>query len=444
VVSGDYQQSSDSADSPGDARRGRRRFLALCGSLAASGCAVPASPSGSKKSPRTGTPNPDDERTSGTGSAGSTASAGSNDRTWRLKRGDAANTGCTPGAVRIDEEFETAWRSGVGNITSPPVILDDVLFTGGGRTAYAIDIETGEKHWTVETDVITGNLSPAVAGDRVYVAGRGEEGGRLFAFATADGDTAWQYDLDVATSPMVADGRVFLGTAEGDRGVLHAVNAATGEQSWTFDVGDGHSRVGDVPAVVNGTVYCTAGQRLNAGEGAREGLFALDAATGYRQWTTTTTGPVVSAPAVSNGTVYVADLGGVVHAVDTATGDEEWTRQLDGSIRISPAVADGTVYVKDADGVCSALDANSGRRVWRAKADSSSIDLSIGGDTLYVGGNSLYAFDRTNGSRRWSYNVNAYSDSHYAPAITADSVFHGICIKEQAGEEYDNYVYSLV
>lgn len=425
-------------DEPGKPRTGaetrRRRFLALCSSLAVGGCTAPTLPEGTD-GPQTDRPWTSSPR----------ADAGASAGDWRLKRGDAANTGYNPAATRTTGTNETVWRSGVGNITSPPAVVGDVLFAGGGQTAYAIDIATGEKQWTVGMDVTTGNFSPAVADDTVYVAGQSNGVGRLFALATSDGATEWQYNANVTTSPMAVDGRVFIATDDGGQSVLHAVDSATGEEAWTFSVGsDDRSQVGDIPAVVDGTVYCTAARYLDARTENQEGrLFALDAVTGNRQWTMTVSDPVVSAPAVSEGTIYFGDTAGTVHAVDTDTGEEQWEHRIGDSIRTAPAVADDTIYVKDAAGECSALNVADGKPAWHATTDSSGIGLSVGDDTVYVGGNSLYALHRVDGSSRWSYDVSAYSDSHYAPAITSESIYHGICIKEHAGVEYDNYIYSL-
>lgn len=415
-----------SPNKPHDRVSTRRQFLALCGSATVGGCVAPGASAGTREGPRTAT----DTDSTGDG--------------WHFKRYDAANTGCNPLASERDGSIENDWRSGVGNITSTPVIARGTLFTGGGRNVYAIDVATGKKRWQVKTSVVTGNFSPAVESETLYIVGRVEGTGQLLALATSDGSIEWQFDGSVTTSPIIADGTVFLGCENGDQALLQAVDAATGESVWAFPVGDGHSRVGDVPAVANGTAYCTVGVRLDAHEEGREGqLVAVDASTGRRSWKRATDAPVVSAPAVKDGTVYFGDNGGTVHAVDAATGDEEWISRPGSGIRTSPAVAADALYVKDEDGVCYALDPERGRTRWRATTDSSGIDLSAGGETVYVGGVSLYALDRTDGSVRWSQDVSAYSDSHYAPAVTASHVFHGICLKQSAGEHYDNYVYAL-
>jgi outer membrane protein assembly factor BamB len=90
------------------------------------------------------------------------------------------------------------------------------------------------------------------------------------------------------------------------------------------------------PAVVDGTVFVGS---------ADENVYALDAATGTRQWAFETDDTVFSSPAVVDGTVFVGSLDGNVYALDAATGTRQWAFETDGSVYSSPAVVDGTVFV---------------------------------------------------------------------------------------------------
>src|SRR6476659_6256628 len=82
------------------------------------------------------------------------------------------------------------------------------------------------------------------------------------------------------------------------------------------------------------------------------------------RWTSTLGGPAESTPAVVDGTVYVGDDGGIVHALNAATGAPIWTFKTGGPVASSPAVDDGIVYVGSNDGNVYALAAGSGAPVW--------------------------------------------------------------------------------
>jgi outer membrane protein assembly factor BamB len=217
--------------------------------------------------------------------------------------------------------------------------------------------------------------SPAVANGVVYV---GSFDGKLYAYAVGcdwDGgscDPLWTADAGAATathiysSPAVVNGVVYVGSADYKLYAFDAngVTGCTGapktcDPLWTSVVtGD---TVTGAPAVVNGVVYV----------GSDDGkLYAFDAAgvTGCSGtpktcdplWTSVVAGGGfdTSAPAVSNGVVYVGSDDGKLYAFDAAgvTGcsgspkicDPLWTAAL-GSIYSSPAVANGVVYVGSFD-----------------------------------------------------------------------------------------------
>ena len=72
------------------------------------------------------------------------------------------------------------------------------------------------------------------------------------------------------------------------------------------------------PAVVNGVVYVGSDDNK---------MYALNAATGTKEWSYSTGGSVVSSPAVVNGVVYFGSEDDYVYALNAATGVKEWSYQ---------------------------------------------------------------------------------------------------------------------
>ncbi len=70
-----------------------------------------------------------------------------------------------------------------------------------------------------------------------------------------------------------------------------------------------------------------------------------DTTAGGAIWTYPVDRHVMSTPAISDGLVFIADIGRKLHCVDAATGQVCWTQDLKGEVWASPLVADGKVYL---------------------------------------------------------------------------------------------------
>ena len=66
---------------------------------------------------------------------------------------------------------------------------------------------------------------------------------------------------------------------------------------------------------------------------------------------------VMSTPAIANGLIYIADLGGNLYCVDEKSGQTVWTQDIEGDAWASPYVADGKVYLGTRKGMFYVLAA---------------------------------------------------------------------------------------
>ncbi len=146
---------------------------------------------------------------------------------------------------------------------------------------------------------------------------------------------AWYYDLDThrgqEATPIVVDGLMYTTSAWSK---VQAFRAATGELLWQFDP--------KVPGEIAAHVCCDV---VNRGVAVRKGrvyvgtldgrLIALDARTGQRLWSVSTTEGkrpyvVTGAPLVAGGRVIIGNAGGeygvrgYVTAYDAVTGKRIW------------------------------------------------------------------------------------------------------------------------
>jgi hypothetical protein len=170
----------------------------------------------------------------------------------------------------------------------------------------------------------------------------------LMSLDARTGTVRWQTAGFFGT-PAVAGGRVLVNGPSG----LEARSASTGALLWSRAPG---GNFWTAPAVTNGVVYVT---------GTDNGvfkLFAYTATNGALRWTRTLTGQnIFSWLAVAGGRVIVATSSGL-RAYDAASGAPRWSRAI--AANSSPAVANGLVYLGLQQGI-GAWRLSDGAQRWR-------------------------------------------------------------------------------
>lgn len=188
----------------------------------------------------------------------------------------------------------------------------------------------------------------------------------------------WSFHAEgqLIASPAVTADAVYVASTAGK---LYAVERATGKKQWEADV---KARVTSSPAVANGLVYFAAFDG---------NFYAVDAAKGEVKWKFATEGerrfagkhlhgmePAsenmadpwdcwLSSPAVANEVVYFGSGDGHVYALDAAAGTLKWKFKTGDVVHASPALAEGTVFIGSWDSYFYALDAATGTVKWKFK-----------------------------------------------------------------------------
>lgn len=166
----------------------------------------------------------------------------------------------------------------------------------------------------------------------------------VFVFLGAGGDES--VPIPAQCQPPPVDGGQPAGAAPAPGGVSNLT------PRWRFET-DGKAR--SAPAVGNGTVY------VATDEGS---VHAVSEGSGEERWRFDAGAPVVSSPVAHRAGLYVSSVDGTVHAVDPSSGSRLWSFKTPG-LCASPLVANATVYVADLRGNVHALDQASGRPRWR-------------------------------------------------------------------------------
>jgi outer membrane protein assembly factor BamB len=274
-------------------------------------------------------------------------------------------------------------------------------------------------------DVLRLGLSPAVEGERAFVAG---ESGNVFALALPTGRTQWRVRLDAQVSggPGAGDGLVVVGTRKGE---VVALAADSGAERWRVKVaGEILSR----PAVGGGRVVVhTVDGRLTG----------LDAADGRAVWSFEQPAPRLTvrgsaAPVIEGDAVFAAFDSGKVAALTLREGDLLWTAtvsapsgrtelqrlvDIDGPVR----VAGEDVFVAGFQGRAAMIARSSGQ-IWWGRDYSTYRSVALDDESLYLAtaDGVVVSLARRDGTERWRNDVLARRGLS-GPAVDGDAVVVG-------------------
>jgi outer membrane protein assembly factor BamB len=295
-----------------------------------------------------------------------------------------------------------------------------------------------DRVWNLGTkggdDVLRLGLRPAVAGERVFVAGHG---GDVRALELANGREIWRTDteLDLAGGPAAGEGVVVVGSSGGE---LVALDAESGAKRWQVMTG---GEVLTAPTLSGGIVV------VRTVDGRLRGLRVSDGgeAWSYEQPVPRLTLRGNGSPVVDGDMVFAGLDNGKVVALSLATGDLLWTTtvapshgrteierlvDIDSPVRV---VGDD-VFVVGYQGRIAMLARDSGQ-LWWGRELSSNRGLAADDDTLYVttADSTVVALRRRDGTPVWSQDA-MLRRALTAPALSGDAIVVG---------DFDGYLHWL-
>ncbi len=216
--------------------------------------------------------------------------------------------------------------------------------------------------------------------------------------------------LDDPTGAVYVPSRVRPTEAAHYNGYVHALDAATGEERHRF----AHDCYVEEPPAVTDDAVVLVGEPWRGAKGGR--VLAFGRTDARERWRYDLNAAVEGGPTVADGTVYVADRAGRVHALDAADGSRRWRIRIetdrDHALLVgSPAVVDGRAFLADhGRRALVALDAADGSVAWEVTDVRGAVEAGpvVAGDlVLLLTGETLVAVDAATGDHRWA-----------APAVT--------------------------
>jgi outer membrane protein assembly factor BamB len=203
--------------------------------------------------------------------------------------------------------------------------------------------------------------SPTVNGEMAIIGG---SDGRVRAYPYIDGqlreNIRWTYPPDTSLGYSIIGGlavagdKVFFASVDG---TVYALNAAEGYKVWSTELG---SKVWSAPVVDGDTVYVS---------GFDKNLYALNATDGTIKWQYQINGAMSATPIVDNGIVYVGGYDRTFYAISTTTHQLAWKFPAAGNTSnapdnwfwTTPVLHNGLIYAANLDGKVYVLDAATGQ-----------------------------------------------------------------------------------
>ena len=256
----------------------------------------------------------------------------------------------------VEKGLEPVWETRVSSeVRATPVVNDDqVLVRSVDGKLQSLAASDGSQQWVVSRRVpvlsLTGNSEPLVDAKLVYA---GFDDGKLIAFDRRDGKTRWETTISIPSGRteverlvdldgqfVMRDGIIYVASFQGR---LAAVVAVNGDLLWGRDFSSFQSM-----AIDDNAIYLSADN---------SDLWSIDRRTGSAFWKQEVLhARKITAPAIINDKLVVADMSGYLHWFDAADG------KLVGRIRatitrnyVQPLIWQDSVLTLDQDGLFSSV-----------------------------------------------------------------------------------------
>jgi len=300
------------------------------------------------------------------------------------------------------EQLQQAWRTTVGSGDSTPALVGDRLYVftrqGDEETTLCLNAATGEIVWTDKyaAKAVTGaagrhpgpRSSPAVAEGKVVTLG---VGGVVSCLDAADGKMVWRKDpfegavprFFTSMSPIVVDGMAIVHAGTAGKGAILAYNLADGAEKWRWD-GEGPEYASPALLTVGGVKQIvTLAEKSIVGVAAADGklLWRLPFAPSGRAYNTAT-------PIVDGDTVIYTGAGRGTFAVKIEKQGEAfaatplWSNTDIATQYNTPVLKDGMLYGMSDRGNLFCISAKDGKTAW---VDETSRDRSGFGTVVDAG-----------------------------------------------------------
>ena len=297
--------------------------------------------------------------------------------------------------------FDTGQTS---TVVLSPIIVQGRLYASSSSVGevYALNAQTGEILWSFELDTDANNLwaPPVAAGSTVYIE---HPSGDYYALDAATGEHLL---LNIEETGRIRgvelrDGAVHVTAVFPDGGiVVRSYDPQTGQllrESWP-QVPEIDYRWFKVTVLGDSTYIRDIDPGRDGGM-----IYAFDGTEGNLRWSFEAASTIYSAPAASDGRVYLRSHSGI-HALDETTGDEIWSfGGAYGGDENPLHTEDGVLAVAEVRGALHGLDTATGQALWSSRYGyAHQVTAAADGTLFVIGSDGFHALDAATGDEIWS------------------------------------------
>jgi outer membrane protein assembly factor BamB len=214
-------------------------------------------------------------------------------------------------------------------------------------------------------------------------------------------------------SPIIVENALY---AVNNNGLVFSVKKSTGKARWYSEIA---TRNASAPAYSDGMIYIS---NLEPGQ-----VIALTTRDGSVVWKRPLPGRTESSPVVVGDRVIAGCECGTLYAFDKKTGKALWDTDLGGQLKAAPAVSNGVAYIGDYSGTMSAVRINDGSIKWQSDSQGTGVSAgafygtaAVAFGRVYAGSKDgrVYSFNKDSGELAWSHTIGG---EVYAGAVAADT-----------------------
>ncbi|MBY0523506.1 MAG: PQQ-binding-like beta-propeller repeat protein [Gemmataceae bacterium] len=275
-------------------------------------------------------------------------------------------------ALKLDDGSER-WKYKAASFKASPSFKDGAIYIGDSDgILHCVEAATGKKRWTFESN---GEISSGVtfAGDTVLF-GSGDE--HLYCLSK-EGKELWKFKVPggpVLATPAVVGDRTFVAGCDS---MLHVIDVAKGKELGSVDIG---GQAGATTAIVGDQLYVgTMGNQVLAIEWKKPEIV-------WKYEAPRRANAFFASAAVTDSLVVVGSRDKRVHAIDRKKGTGVWSFPTEGKVDSSPVIAGQRVFFGSADNHFYELNLAKGTQVLKLDLGAPILaSPAVGGGCLVIG-----------------------------------------------------------
>ncbi len=221
---------------------------------------------------------------------------------------------------------------------SPTPMAGIVYVTTAAGIVYALNWTTGAVEWQYQLPAAS-TSTPAVDG-AAHVLVVGDDSGTVTALNPTTGALLWTFAAtgQVKAAPMIYQGRVYVGSTGG---TFYALSETAGTVDWT------HAMSGPITAAAS----LVPGSPTSIGVGSSNQTVYLNPGVGSLIYAISMNSPVVGLGGAIGFEVSLLSNGTIIGSQPQQTDPYAWQVPMAGGLASAPAVTDGAVYVAGKGGM---------------------------------------------------------------------------------------------